>query len=112
MSAIAHHLRTLRNAAAPAYQPPYADQIEDADPQSISHAVVGLPVAPRSIDHVHIADLVAVAAHQRRQESVQPVEIRQRQKYLAPERLQSATGVARAVPKDRGAHAVGDPRLE
>ena len=43
---------------------------------------------------------------------MQPVEIRQRQEGVAPERLQAATGVARAVAQDRAAHAVGDARLE
>ena len=69
-------------------------------------------MAALAVDHVDIADLVAFAPDQRRQEAMQPVEIRQRQEQIAAERLQPAAGVAGAVAQHRAAHAVGDARLE
>src|SRR5690242_15631569 len=66
----------------------------------------------RTIDHVDIGDLVTLAPRQRRQETVQAIEIRQLQEQIAPERLQPASGIARAVTQDRAAHAIGDARLQ
>ena len=65
----------------------------------------------RTVDHIDINDVISLAAHQRRQETMQAVEIRQRQKHLAPESFQTATGVAGAVMQDRVAHGIGDARL-
>ena len=90
----------------------HAGKIEDADPQPVPYPVIRFSVTPRPIDHVDIGDGVAVAAEQRRQKTMQPVEIGQRQKCVAPEHFQSAAGVARAVAQDRAAHAVRDARLE
>src|SRR3978361_1776158 len=64
------------------------------------------------IDYIDIGDLVALAAHQRRQKPVQPIEIWHHQKHLAPERLQSAAGVAGAIAQDRVAHAIGNAGLD
>ena len=64
-----------------------------------------------TVGHVDIGDVVTLATHQRRQEAMQPVEIRHRQKHLAPERLQAAAGIAGAVAQDGVAHAIGDARL-
>src|SRR5260370_1589605 len=66
----------------------------------------------RPVDDVDIGDFVALTAHQRRQKTMQPVKIRHHQEHLAPERLQAAAGVARAVLQDRAAHAIGDARLD
>jgi hypothetical protein len=63
----------------------------------------------RAVDHVDIGDLKTFAPHQRRQESMQAIEIRHREEYLARESLQPAAGVAGAVAQDRIAHAIGDP---
>ncbi len=65
-----------------------------------------------AVDHVDIGDLESLALHQRRQETMQAVEIRQRQKHVAAKRLQAAPGVTGAVVKDGAADPIGDPRLE
>ncbi len=80
---------------------------------SRSHsAVVRRPTAARPIDDIHVADLVAFAPHQRRQEPVQPVEIGQRQEHIAAKRLEPAAGIAGAVAQHGAAHRVGEARLE
>src|SRR6202041_1299356 len=66
----------------------------------------------RPIGDVDIGDLVAFPPHQRRQKTMQPVEIWHRQKYLAPKCLEAATGVAGAVAQNGVAHAIGDARLD
>src|ERR1700730_15005520 len=66
----------------------------------------------RPIDDVDIGDLVSFAAYQRRQKAMKPVEIRHREKDLAPERFQAAAGVAGAIAKNRVAHAIGYARLD
>src|ERR1700722_1682848 len=43
---------------------------------------------------------------------MQTVEIRQRQKHLAPERLQTATGIAGAIAQDGVAYSIGNARLD
>src|SRR5215831_15465040 len=111
-TSIARNLRNLRYALLPAHQPPHAGEIEDADPQPVPHAVVRHAVPALAVDHVDIDHVEAVAPHQRRQETMQPVEIRQREKQVAAKRLEPAAGVARAVAQDRAAHAVGDARLQ
>ncbi len=105
-------LRNLRHALPAADQPPDAEQVQNSDPEPVPEAVVRHAVQARPVHHVDVADLVALALDQRRQEAVQPVEIRQRQKQIALKRLEAATGVARAVAQDRAAHAVGNARLE
>src|SRR5882757_3748619 len=65
----------------------------------------------RAVDHIDIADRKTLTADQRRQETMQPVEIGHRQEQFARECLQPTAGVAGAVAQDRIAHAVGDPRL-
>src|ERR1700692_1937498 len=64
------------------------------------------------IDYVDIGDLVTLPAHYRRQKAMQPIEIRQHQENLAPERLQAAAGVAGTVVQNAAAYAVGDLRLD
>src|SRR5262249_13524402 len=64
-----------------------------------------------AIDDVELADLEAFAPHQRRQEAMQSVEVKQREEYRAGKRLQAGAGVGRAVAQDGGADAVGDARL-
>src|SRR5258706_15934007 len=66
----------------------------------------------RPIDDVDIGDLVALPSYQRRQKTMQPVEVRHRQEHLAPECLQAAAGVAGAIAQDRVAHAIGNARLD
>src|ERR1700733_2958851 len=66
---------------------------------------------PRTVDHIDISDVVPLAAHQRREETVQAIEIRYRQAHLAPEYFQAAPGVAGTVMQDRVAHGIGDARL-
>src|SRR5262245_39343325 len=94
---IAVHLRNLWHAALAPKQPPYPEQVENADPEPVPHAVIGHAVPTRPVDHVDIADLKAFAADQRRQEAVQSVEIGERQEEVAAERLQAAAGIAGAV---------------
>ena len=65
-----------------------------------------------AVDDRDIGDVVAFAADQRRQESVQPVEQRQPQKQIARESLQPAAGIACTVAKHRAAHGIGDARLQ
>ena len=65
-----------------------------------------------AIDHVDIGDVKTFAAHQRRQEAMQPVEIRHRQEHLARKRLQAAAGIAGTVVQNCLAHAIGDARLQ
>src|SRR6266478_2909803 len=43
---------------------------------------------------------------------MQPIEVRQHQEHLAPERLQAAAGIAGAIAQDSVAHTVGDARLD
>src|SRR5262249_60611774 len=76
------------------------------------HAIVGHTGAAWPVDHVHVADRVALAANERRQEPVQPVEIRQRHEQIAAERLEPAPGVTRAVAQHGAADRIGDARLE
>src|SRR6267142_424031 len=66
----------------------------------------------RAVDNVNIGDVETFAAHQRRQEAMQSVEVRHREEHLARERLQPAAGVAGTVAQDRLAHAVRDFRLQ
>ena len=93
-------------------EPPHADEIEDADPQAVEEAVVRLAGAALAVDDVDEDDAVALAAHERRQEAVDGVEIGQREEGLAAEGLEAAAGVAGAVLEHEAAHAVGDARLE
>src|SRR2546423_666209 len=65
----------------------------------------------RPVDHVDIADGVAVAPEQRRQEAMQGIEIGQREECIAPKYFEPAAAVARTVAQDRAAHAIGDVRL-
>src|SRR5262245_37596009 len=65
-----------------------------------------------TVDYLDIGDLIPFAAHQRRQEAVQAVEIGHRQKHLARKRLEPAAGVAGAVVQDGAADLVGDARLQ
>src|SRR5438477_12679575 len=109
---IALHLQNLRHALLASNQPPHAQKIENADPQTIPHAVVRPPVTARTVDHVDIADPKALARDQRRQKPMQAVEIRQRQKYLAPESLEAAAGVARAVAQHGAAYGIGNSGLK
>ena len=87
-------------------------EIENSDPQPVPKSIVRHAVPARPVDHIDIADVAALAANQRRQEAMQPVEIRQRQANIARKRLEPAAGVARAVAQDRAAHRVGEARLE
>src|SRR5436190_4230342 len=66
----------------------------------------------RPVDYVAVGDIETFAAHQRRQEAMQPVEIGHRKEDIARERLQPAAGVAGSVAQDRLAYAVGNPRLQ
>src|SRR5690348_16237548 len=66
----------------------------------------------RPVDDIDVGDLITLPAYQCRQETVQPIEIRHRQKHLAAECLQSATGIARAVIEDRIANRIGGARLQ
>src|SRR5712671_608584 len=43
---------------------------------------------------------------------MQPIEVRQYQEYLAPERFQAAAGIAGAIAQDSVAHPIGDARLD
>src|SRR5579863_743228 len=63
------------------------------------------------IDHVDVADLEALAAHQRRKEAMQTVEIWQRQEQVAAKRLEPTSGIARAILQHGRAHPVGNTRL-
>src|SRR5690242_1096047 len=65
----------------------------------------------RTIDHVDIGDIETLAAHQRRQEAMQTIEIRHREEHLARECLQPAAGVPGAVAQDRATYSVGEFRL-
>ena len=53
------------------------------------------------IDHIHVAEPVTLASHQRRKEAVQRIEIRKCQKDLTAERLEPASGIAGAVAQNR-----------
>src|SRR5262245_52948480 len=64
------------------------------------------------IDDIDIADLVSLTADQRRQETMQCVEIRQRQPEGARKRFQAAAAIAGAVAQDRASYHVGDARLQ
>src|SRR5919205_2041431 len=112
MSAIVGHLGSFGDAGAPTNQPPDSGKIENAYPKPIAHPVMGRAVPSRPVDDVDIAHVVPIPAHQRRQEPMQAVEIRQVQENVAPECLEAATGVAGAVAQDRAANAVGHTGLE
>src|SRR5262245_15768870 len=66
----------------------------------------------RAIDDVDIGDVETLAAHQRRQEAMQTIEIRHREEHFARECLQAAAGVACAVAQDRTTYPVGELRLQ
>src|SRR5438132_235515 len=63
---IAFYLRNLRHAPLAADQPPHSGKIEDADPQPVPHAVIGDARAARTVDHVDIANVNTLAAHEGR----------------------------------------------
>src|SRR5688572_14581496 len=65
-----------------------------------------------TVDDVDIDDVKTLAAHQRRQKAMQPVEIRHHQEYLAAERLQATAGIAGAVVQNGVADAIGGARLQ
>src|SRR6185312_8128982 len=102
----------LRHAFPAADEPPHASEVENADPEPVPHAVIRHAGAARTVDDVDIADVEALALDERRQETMQAVEIGKPQEYVAAERLQAAARVARAVAQHRPAHRIGDARLE
>src|SRR5216684_1366266 len=106
------NLRRVRNALPAADQPPNSGKIEDADPQAVEKPIIRRAVLARPVDHVDIPDIFALAARQRRQKPMQPIEDRQCQSDVARKCLQPAAGVARAVAQDRAADRVCDARLK
>jgi len=89
-----------------------AGEIENPDPQPVPQAVVRRAGPACPVDHVHIADVVTFASHQRRKKPVQTVEIGQRQKDIPAERLEPAAGIAGAVAQHGAAHSIGEARLK
>src|ERR1700722_4508574 len=71
------YLAGVRNPLCAPDDPPPAGEIENADPQPVEETVIRRAIAARPVDHLHIADVKAVAADQRRQKAMQAVEIRQ-----------------------------------
>src|SRR6476620_5973959 len=100
------------HAAPAADEPPHAHEIEDADPEPIPHAVIRRAGVTRAVDHVNICNVVAFPPGQRRQKPVQAVEIGQRKKEVAAERLEAAAGIAGTVTQHGAPDAIGQPRLE
>src|SRR5204863_8444593 len=80
--------------------------------QPVADSIVRAPVRTRSGDPRDIADVAAFAANERRQQTVQPVEIGQRQTEVTRKRLQAAAAIAGAVARDRAADHIGEARLE
>src|ERR1700733_3720770 len=64
------------------------------------------------VGHIDISNLIPFATDQCRQEAMQTVEIRERQEHLAPECLETATGIAGAIAQDGVAYPIGNARLE
>src|SRR5579863_4411190 len=106
------YLLRLGNAFLAPNEPPDSGKIENADPQPVPETVIRSAVGARPVDDVDVADGETLAPHQRRQEAMQPVEVRQRQEQVATERFQSASGIARAVLEHGVANGIGDARLQ
>jgi hypothetical protein len=105
-------LPNFRNALLAADQPPDAGEIENADPEPVPQSIIRHAGVPRAVDDIDVADFVAFTFDQRRQETMQAVEIRQRQEDVPTERFQAASRVARAVAQYRVADRIGNARLQ
>ena len=77
---------------------------------AVENAVIRFAMPAGPIDHVAVHHCVPLLDHQRRQESVGPVEEGQAAHDLGPHRLQAAAGIARIVLQDRAAQRVGEAR--
>src|SRR5271154_2707326 len=102
----------MRNTLLAPNKPPDAGEIENTNPEPVEESVIRDAGMARPIDHVDIADVKAFAADQRREKAVQRVEIWQRQEQIAPECLEAAASIARAVLEDCAPHGIGDARLQ
>src|SRR5579863_7379753 len=102
------HLLSVRNALLAPNEPPHAAKIEDADPQPVPKSIIRRAVPALPVNDIDIADVEAIAPYQRRHKTVQPIEIGQRQKHIATERLESTPGIACAVLKHRATHRIGN----
>src|SRR5262249_53738567 len=67
---------------------------------------------PRPVDYIDVDDLKALPSHKSGKKAMQPVKVGHHQKYLPPERLQSAARITRPIFQDRATDRVRRPRLE
>jgi hypothetical protein len=93
-------------------EPPHTGSVENANPQSIPHAVVRSPTTAWPLDDIDKADIEAFTAHQSKQETVETVEIRQRQEQFASECSDGASRISGLIFEQSTAYAVGDSRLQ
>jgi hypothetical protein len=91
------HFLHLCDPAAAAAEPSNTHQIANADPETVEKSVIRDTCQPRPIFYVDESYIEAIAFDQGRHEAMQSIEIGQGKIDIAPNRLEPATGIARAI---------------
>jgi hypothetical protein len=93
-------------------KPQDPDQVGDAGPEPVEHAVMGAAVPARTVVHRHRRDPPAAPEKEGGEKAMHMVEVGNRQKAFPAEQLEPAAAVARGVAQtpfaDRIGHATSD----
>ena len=94
-------------------QPQDPDQVGNADPEAVEHAVMGAAVPAWAVVHRHRRDPPAAPEKEGGEKAMHMVELGQREEAIPAEQLESgaavACGVAQKPSADRIGHATGEP---
>ena len=104
-------LLDVRSSRSPP-QPPDAEQIDEADPETIVDPVLAPASGPRSMADLHGLHAATVALDQGGQEAVHVIEAWEGQIGLARDQFQPATRVRDSVLQNRLPQGVGETRRE